>query len=147
MDKYQFKTNFHVKRHWPLKYLEKKFTWTNSSAIYMDFRHFYKITIFWKSTPKLAETNAKWLETRTEVSNSLDRFLCHLLFDVTPITSREGLISVPKCVDFYTKMKLVHRIHEVHHSCTYLLNFTITENSLNFVNNLSKIFPEMQPKQ
>ena len=95
-------------------------------------------SIFWQPTPKLAETNAESLETKTRVSNSLERFLFLLLLDVVPITSRAGMISLPKCVDIYTKMKLVHRPLDVHHSCTSLRSSTLENNSLNFVSNLWK---------
>ena len=48
------------------------------------------------------------------------------------------MISLPKCVGIYTKLKLVHGPLDVHHSCTSLLSFTSKNNFLNFVNNLEK---------
>ena len=53
--------------------------------------------------------------------------------DVPPITSRAGIISLPKWGAIYTKLKLVHWTLDVHHSCTSLLSFTFKNNSLNFV--------------
>ena len=98
----------------------------------------HNILTFWQPTPKLAETNAESVETETTVSNSLERFLFLLLLDVPPMTSRAGMISLPKCVGIYTKLKLVHGLLDVHHSCTSLLSFTFKNNFLNFVNSLEK---------
>jgi len=53
--------------------------------------------------------------------------------DVPPITSRAGIISLPKWGAIYTKLKLVHWTLDVHHSCTSLLSFTFKNNFLNFV--------------
>ena len=44
-----------------------------------------------------------------------------------------GMISLPRCVDIYTKLKLVHWTLDMHHSCPSLLSFTFKNNSLNFV--------------
>ena len=86
-------------------------------------------------------------EFKTRVSNSLERFLFLLLLDVSPITSRAGVISLPRCVGIYTKLKLVHWTLDVHHSCSFLLSFTVKNNSLNFVQKKRKIFPDLEPKQ
>ena len=48
------------------------------------------------------------------------------------------MISLPKCMGIYTKLKLVHGPLNVHHSCTPLLSFIFKNNFLNFVNNLEK---------
>ena len=48
------------------------------------------------------------------------------------------MISLPKCVGIYAKLKLVHWTLNVHHMCTSLLSFTVKNNSLNFVNNLER---------
>ena len=53
--------------------------------------------------------------------------------NASPIMSRAGMISLPRCVDIYTKLKLVHWTLNVHHSCSSLLSFTFKNNSLNFV--------------
>ena len=53
--------------------------------------------------------------------------------NASPIMSRAGMISLPRCVDIYTKLKLVHWTLDVHHSCSSLLSFTFKNNSLNFV--------------
>ena len=55
------------------------------------------------------------------------------VFQCSPIMSRAGMISLPRCVDIYTKLKLVHWTLDVHHSCSSLLSFTFKNNSLNFV--------------
>ena len=89
----------------------------------------------------IQKIKAKLLEIRTRVSNNLEKFL-FLLLDVTPITSMTGIISLPECVDSYTKVKLFHRTLDVHHSYTYLLSFTIANNFLHFFNNLTGTIPE-----
>ena len=57
------------------------------------------------------------------------------------------MISLPKYVGIYIKLKLVHGTLDVHYSCTFLVSFTLKNNSPNFVNNFEKKFPEMFPKQ
>ena len=82
------------------------------------------------------------------MSNSLERFLfLLLLLDVTPTTSRAGMISLSKYVGIYIKLKLVHGTLDVQHSCTSVVSFTLKNNSPNFINNLEKNFPEMLPKK
>ena len=51
--------------------------------------------------------------------------------NASPIVSRAGMISLPRCMGFYTKFKLVHWTLDVHPSCTSLLSFTVKNNSLN----------------
>ena len=53
--------------------------------------------------------------------------------NASPIMSKAGMISLPRCMGIYTKLKLVHWTLDVHHSCTSLLSFTVKNNSLNFV--------------
>ena len=53
--------------------------------------------------------------------------------NASPIMSRAGMISLTRCVDIYTKLKLVHWTLDVHHSCSSLLSFTFKNNFLNFV--------------
>ena len=148
MNKYQLNTNFNIENILHLTIFRKKL-YPKSVAqlltyiyILLQFLiHFYKITFFYQTTPKLAENNAKLLETRTRVSDNLEKFP-FLLLDVTLITSRTGIISWPECVDIYTKVKLVHRTLDVYHSCTFLLSFTVANNFLHFVNNLTGTIPE-----
>ena len=52
---------------------------------------------------------------------------------LSPIMSRAGMISLPRCVDIYTKLKLVHWTLDVHHSCSSLLSFIFKNNYLYFV--------------
>ena len=53
--------------------------------------------------------------------------------NASPIMSRAGMISLPRCTGIYTKFKLVHWTLDMHHSCSSLLSFTFKNNSLNFV--------------
>ena len=140
MNIYQAKYQFlHWKYITPWK-IFRKILYLNSC--FKDYFSFpisqNNILIVWQPTPKLAETNAESVETKTRVSNSLERFLFLLLLDASPMTSRAGMISLPKYVGIYTKLKLVHGLLDVHYSCTSLLSFTFKNNSLNFVNNLEK---------
>ena len=143
MNIYQAKYQFlHRKYITPLKIFRKTLYLNQWFSCFKDYFSFpisqHNILIFWQPTPKLAETNAESVETETRVSNSLERFLFLLLLDVPPMTSRAGIISLPKCVGIYTKLKLVHGPLDVHHSCTSLLSFTFKNNFLNFVNSLEK---------
>ena len=67
--------------------------------------------------------------------------------NASPIMSRAGMISLPRCTGIYTKLKLVHWTLDVHHSCSSLLSFIFKNNSLNLVQKKRKIFPDLEPKQ
>ena len=142
MNIYQAKYQFlHRKYITPLKIFRKTLYLNQWFSCFKDYFSFpisqHNILIFWQPRPKLAETNAESVETETRVSNSPERFL-FLLLDASPMTSRASMISLPKCVGIYTKLKLVHGHLDVNHSCTSLLSFTFKNNFLNFVNNLEK---------
>ena len=143
MNIYQAKYQFlHRKYITPLKIFRKTLYLNQWFSCFKDYFSFpisqHNILIFWQPTPKLAETNAESVETEPRVSNSLERFLFLLLLDVPPMTSRAGMISLPKCVGIYTKLKLVHGPLDVHDSCISLLSFTFKNNFLDFVNSLEK---------
>ena len=54
-------------------------------------------------------------------------------FNASPTTSMAGMISLPRCMGIYTKLKLIHWTLDVHHSCASLISCTFKNNSLNFV--------------
>ena len=70
---------------------------------------------------KTAEPEVQLLEWLLQFSNA------------SPIMSRAGMISLPRWVGIYTKLKLVHWTLDVHHSCSSLLSFTFKNNFRNFV--------------
>lgn len=52
---------------------------------------------FLETNTKTGRNQCNLQENRTMVSNSLERFLILFVFDVTPFTSRLGMISGKKC--------------------------------------------------
>ena len=143
-------TNFYMGNTLHFKIFRKKhYTRTSglaASRITSVFQ-FYKIILQFSDNLHLnwqKPWQSHW-RTMTRISNSLKRFLFLFLLDVSPITSRAGMISLPKCVGIYTKLKLVYWTLDVHHSCFSLLSFTVKNNFLNFVQR--KIFPDLEAKQ
>ena len=79
------------------------------------------LKIFRKKKNTIPEPEVQLLQGLLQFSNA------------SPIMSRAGMISLPRCTGIYTKLKLVHWTLDVHHSCSSLLSFTFKNNSLNFV--------------